>query len=129
MSDSIISFFYWANCSGHSPKWEMWVNCSGCLPKLSEWANRPFFWANCSFAQYSLIFSQKTSDSLRKPMSEFPTLTAQCYGSRSAYCKSGTFSWIRIRNNNSAKKKRQINKMLFPNLGLSTCLFVQFFFI
>ena len=38
------------------------------VPKMSEWVNCSFFWANRSF------FAQKTSDSLRKPMSKFPTL-------------------------------------------------------
>ena len=40
-----------------------WANRSGCSPKISEWANRTF-----------ALFSQKTSDLLRKPMSEFPAL-------------------------------------------------------
>ena len=44
--------------------------CSGCSPKMSKWANRTFFWANRSFAN----FFAKTSNSLRKPMSEFPAL-------------------------------------------------------
>ena len=35
-----------------------------------KWANHSFFWVNCSSAH----FSQKTSNSLRKPMSKFPTL-------------------------------------------------------
>ena len=48
----------------------MWANRSGCSPKMSEWANRSFF----ERIPHSLIFSQKTSDSLRKPMSEFPAL-------------------------------------------------------
>ena len=38
--------------------------------KMSEWANRSFF----ERIAHSLIFSQKTSNSLRKPMSEFPAL-------------------------------------------------------
>ena len=37
-------------------KWAMWANRSGCSPNMSEWANHSFFWANCSFAHYSLIF-------------------------------------------------------------------------
>ena len=40
---------------------QSWVNRSGRSPKMSKWANRSFF-------------SQKTSDSLRKPMSKFPAL-------------------------------------------------------
>ena len=51
-------------------KWAMWANRSGRSPKMSEWANRSFFWENRSFAH----FLQNTSDSLRKPMSEFPAL-------------------------------------------------------
>ena len=44
-------------------EWQ-WSNCSGRSPKMSEWGNHSF--AN---------FFQKTSDSFRKPMSEFQTLT------------------------------------------------------
>ena len=40
-----------------------------------KWANCSFFLANRSFANYSLIFLQKKSNSLRKPMNEYPTLT------------------------------------------------------
>ena len=35
-----------------------------------KWANHSLFWANCSLAH----FLQKMSNSLRKPMSEFPAL-------------------------------------------------------
>ena len=52
-------------------KWGMWANRSGRSPKISEWANWSIFWANRSLAHYSLSFLQKTSDLLRKPMSEF----------------------------------------------------------
>ena len=51
----------------------MWANHSGRSPKITEWANRSFFLSDSS--HYSLIFSQKTSDSLRKPTSEFPNLS------------------------------------------------------
>ena len=61
--------------------WVMWANRSGRSPKMSDherfaqvthqkWVNRLFFRANRSFAH----FSQKTSNSLRKVMSEFPAL-------------------------------------------------------
>ena len=46
------------------------MNRSGRSPKMSEWANRSFFMQ----IAHSLIFLQKTSDSLRKPISEFPAL-------------------------------------------------------
>ena len=88
----------WANRSGRSPKLSnvseslrsltkierSWAICSGQSPKMSDheriaqvanqnWANE---WIACFFKRIacSLIFSQKTSDSLRKPMSEFPAL-------------------------------------------------------
>ena len=85
----------WANRSGCSPKWTMWANHSGRSPKMSnderfaqvspkmsnherkaqvahqKWANCSFFWGNHT---HSLIFSQKTSDSIRKLLSEFPAL-------------------------------------------------------
>ena len=55
----------WAN---RSPKNEqLWANHSSKMRKL---ANHSFFWMNCSFA----LFSQKTSDLQKKPMSKFPTL-------------------------------------------------------
>ena len=41
-----------------------WANRSGRSPKMRELANRSFFWV-----------SQKTSDSLWKPMRKFPTLS------------------------------------------------------
>ena len=46
----------------------MWANHSGCSPKMSE--SLVFF----GRIVHSLIFLQKTSDSLRKTMSEFPAL-------------------------------------------------------
>ena len=46
----------------------LWANRSGCSPKMSEWVNPSFF----ERIAHSLIFSQKISDSLRKPSSEFP---------------------------------------------------------
>ena len=67
--------------------WAMWANCTGRSPKMSDVSEslssltkneRP--WANEGIARFleqiahSLIFSQKTSDSLRKLMSEFPAL-------------------------------------------------------
>ena len=87
----------WANPSFPLFWWAMWVNRSGRSPKMSDvskslrsltknerpWANRSGLspkmseWANCSFFEriaHSLIFSQKTSDSLRKPISESPAL-------------------------------------------------------
>ena len=87
----------WENRSGRSPKMSNvseslrsltknerpWEICSGRSPKMSDheritqvahqkWANEWItrFWANHSFAHLLQI----TSDSLRKPMSEFPTL-------------------------------------------------------
>ena len=47
-----------------------WANRLGLSLKISKWANRSFF----ELIPYSLIFSQKTSNLLRKPMSEFPAL-------------------------------------------------------
>ena len=44
-----------------------WANHSGCSWQMKE---SLVFWANCSFTH----FLQKTSDLLRKPMSEFPAL-------------------------------------------------------
>ena len=64
--------------------WALWANRSGRSPKMSD--HEPFAqvahrkWANGRTAHFferiapSLIFSQKTSDSLRKPMSEFTAL-------------------------------------------------------
>ena len=47
----------------------MWANCSGCSPKMSKLL---VFWANCSFAHYSLIFLEKEMcDSLAD---KFPSL-------------------------------------------------------
>ena len=48
----------------------LWANRSGRSPKMSEWANRSFF----EWITHSLIFGQKTSDLLRKPMSEISAL-------------------------------------------------------
>ena len=47
-----------------------WGNRSGRSPKMSECQIACFF----QQIAHSLIFSQKTSDLLRKPMSEFPAL-------------------------------------------------------
>ena len=47
-----------------------WGSRSGRSPKMSELANCLFFWANRSIAH----FFEKTRDSLRKPLSEFPAL-------------------------------------------------------
>ena len=61
----------WATMSQSRTKNKQpWVNRSGCSPKLSEWANRSFF----ERMAHLFIFSQKTSDLLRKPMSKFPAL-------------------------------------------------------
>ena len=49
---------------------QSWANCSGRSPKMSERVNRSFF----EGIAHSLIFGQNTSDSLGKPMSEFPAL-------------------------------------------------------
>ena len=48
----------------------LWANRSGRSPKMSEWVNRSIFLSK----SHSLIFEQKTSDSLGKLMSEFPAL-------------------------------------------------------
>ena len=47
-----------------------WGNCSGRSPKKSEGVNRSFF----EWIAHLLIFGQQKSDSLGKPMSEFPAL-------------------------------------------------------
>ena len=47
---------------------------SGLSPKMSKWANCLFF----EQIDHLLIFSQKKSYLLRKPMSEFPTLILAC---------------------------------------------------
>ena len=73
-----------SNRSGRSPKMSKCANPSGCLPKMSDherfaqvahqkWAKEQI---SCFFEQiaHSLIFLQKMSHSLRKPMSKFPTL-------------------------------------------------------
>ena len=74
----------WANRSGRSPKMSYVSESlrsltknerprairSGRSQKMSKWVNCSFFWANRSFA----YFLQKTSNSLRKPISEFPGL-------------------------------------------------------
>ena len=51
-------------------KWAIWVNHSGRSPKMSE--SHVFF--SILLNAHSLVFLQKTSDLLRKPMSEFPAL-------------------------------------------------------
>ena len=48
----------------------LWANCSCGSPKMSEWVNCSFF----EWIAQTPIFGQKTSDSLGKPMSEFPAL-------------------------------------------------------
>ena len=59
-------------------KLAMWANRSGRSPKMSdhEWFAQVAHqkWATMSESLRSLIFSQKTSYSLRTPMSEFPAL-------------------------------------------------------
>ena len=88
----------WANRSGRSPKMsdvseslrsltkneQPWAIRSGRSPKMSDHERNPQFalqkWVKVRIPRFfeqiahSLIFLQKTSDSLRKPMSEFPTL-------------------------------------------------------
>ena len=82
----------WANCSFPLFWWAMWANYSGCSPKMSNVseslgsltkneqceqigiAQVPHQnWVN-EWISHLLIFSQKTSDSLRKLMSEFLAL-------------------------------------------------------
>ena len=101
MSDSLIPSFLVCDVSeslrSFIKKWAMWANRSGCSSKMSnherfaqvahqKWATMReslrsltknermreslVFWENPSFAH----FLQKTSDSLRKPLSEFPAL-------------------------------------------------------
>ena len=68
----------WAICSGHSPK----ISNHEQIAQVAhqKWANEQI---TCFFERIAhlLIFLQKTSDSLRKPMSEFPTLL-KCVFSR-----------------------------------------------
>ena len=73
-------------------KWAMWVNRSGRSPQMSDHeriaqgAHQK--WANEQIARFFersaqlLIFSQKTSDSLRKLLSEFPALRRGGYNPR-----------------------------------------------
>ena len=77
------SLFFYEQCEQITQvthqKWVMWANCSGGSPKMShhEWVAHQndqmsksiVFRANRSFAHY---FAKK-SNSLRKPMSKFPT--------------------------------------------------------
>ena len=72
---AIRSFFFfqwamWANRSGCSPKMSNVSKLLWSLTKMSEWVNHLFF----KQIAHSPIFSQKTSDSLRQPMSKFPAL-------------------------------------------------------
>ena len=72
----------WANRSGRS--WQMSDREQFAQVAHDKWANCSFFLSEsliCSLAYllfrsfvHLLIFSQKTSDSLRKPMSKLPTL-------------------------------------------------------
>ena len=66
MSDSLTSL--WENE-------RLWANCSCGSPKMSEWVNCSFF----EWIAQTPIFGQKTSDSLGKPMSEFPALQNSYY--------------------------------------------------
>ena len=52
-----------------------WAICSGGSPKNKRMSESLVFWTYRPFAHCLLIFSQKTSDSLRTPMSELPTLS------------------------------------------------------
>ena len=104
----------WANCSGCSPKMsdvsevlrsltkseQPWVICSGRSQKISnheriaqvahqKWANR-FFWVNRSFAIFS---HKKTSDSLRKPMSEFPALAGSLVSRGATFISNRHMGW------------------------------------
>ena len=65
MSDSITSLF---------TKERPWAICSGCSWQKSAGSNLLFF------SSASLFRSQKASESLEKPMSEFPTLLATGFG-------------------------------------------------
>ena len=57
-------------------KWAIWANHSGHPPKISDHERfTQVTHQNEQIAHYLLIFLQKTSNSLRKPMSEFPALT------------------------------------------------------
>ena len=74
----------WANRSFCSPKmsdhewfaqvahrkWAMWANRSFRSPKMIEWLNHYFF----EQIAHSIIFGQKTSDSLGNQLSQFPAL-------------------------------------------------------
>ena len=75
----------WANRSGRSPKmsyheqfthiaqrkWAIMRELLRSLTKNEQMSESLVFWANRSFAHF---FANKISDSLRKPMSEFPVL-------------------------------------------------------
>ena len=73
----------WANPSSRSPKMsdherfahQKWATMSGLLRSLTKNERIARF---CERIAHLLIFSQKTSDSVRKPMSEFPALP-YCY--------------------------------------------------
>ena len=56
------------------------------LTKNEQMSKLPVFLANRSFAHYSLIFRKKNSDSLRKPMSQFPTLISLAKSVRDKKC-------------------------------------------
>ena len=66
-----------------------WAIHSGRSPKMSDLERIPQFalqnWVKVRIPRFfeqiahSLIFLQKPSDSLRKPMSEFPALKKQCF--------------------------------------------------
>ena len=56
-------------------KWAIWANHSGHPPKISDHERfTQVTHQNEQIAHYLLIFLQKTSNLLRKPMSKFPTL-------------------------------------------------------
>ena len=86
----------WVNRSGHSQNEQFeqitqvahhkWATMIDSLTKNEQIAC--FFWANRSFDHYSLIFLQKTSNSLRKPMSKFPTLVSIIRRSQALRCAS-----------------------------------------
>ena len=98
-------------------KWAMWANRSGCSPKMSDHERLAQVahqkWATLSkslrsltkneriahfFEQsaHSLIFSQKTSDALRNPLSKFPALseTGYSYSYSFSICSNSVFDTI-----------------------------------
>ena len=92
MSDSLIPSFLVSNvCKLHTKnerceqiaqvarrKGAMWANRSGRSPKMSEWANRSFFWANRSWANFfakNEQFAQKRDEQIPSPANTVPCST------------------------------------------------------